>query len=163
MFSRYSDLLANKKDILIEEIGKIFLKHIDDLKAKEYEANIPARLSSLKEFYDFSSGFRAYRNKLMKVEEEKMENRGFHDQIQLKEALDITRSFLKMIDENKHQLRSDKVLKMNFLFEEACILDKIMAKETSLKTETCEKYRKRVEKLYQDMKESMPSPVTQEL
>jgi hypothetical protein len=68
-----------------------------------------------------------------------------------------------MIDENKHQLRSDKVLKMNFLFEEACILDKIMAKETSLKTETCEKYRKRVEKLYQDMKESMPSPVTQEL
>jgi hypothetical protein len=79
MFSRYSDLLANKKDILIEEIGKIFLKHIDDLKAKEYEANIPARLSSLKEFYDFSSGFRAYRNKLMKVEEEKMENRGFHD------------------------------------------------------------------------------------
>ena len=52
---------------------------------------------------------------------------------------------------------------MNVLFEEACILDKIMAKETSLKTETCEKYRKRVEKLYQDMKESMPRPVTQEL
>jgi hypothetical protein len=68
-----------------------------------------------------------------------------------------------MIDENKHQLRSDKVLKMNVLFEEACFLDKVMTKETSLKTETCEKYRKRVEKLYQDMKESMPSPVTQEL
>ena len=71
----------------------------------------------------------------MGAEEEKMEERGFHDQIQLKEALDITRSFLKMIDENKHQLRSDKVLNMNVLFEEACYLDKIMAIDTHLKTE----------------------------
>ena len=58
--------------------------------------------------------------------------------MQLTEALDITRSFLRMIDENKEQLRSDKVLTMNVLFEEACRLDKIMIRDTSIKSELCE-------------------------
>ena len=58
--------------------------------------------------------------------------------MQLTEALDITRSFLRMIDENKEQLRSDKVLTMNVLFEEACRRDKIMIRDTSIKSELCE-------------------------
>jgi len=37
----------------------------------------------------------------MESEEEKVEERGLHDNMQLMEALDITRTFLKMIDENK--------------------------------------------------------------
>jgi hypothetical protein len=56
----------------------------------------------------------------------------FHDKIQLAEALDITRSFLRMIDENKERLRSDKVLTMNVLFEEACHLEKILNRDNSL-------------------------------
>ena len=72
--------------------------------------------------------------------------------MQLTEALDITSNFLRMIDENKERLRSDKVLTMNVLFEEACRLEKIMIRDTSLKGEICEQYRQRVEQLYQDMK-----------
>ena len=67
--------------------------------------------------------------------------------MQLTEALEITRTFLRIIDENKEQLRSDKVLTMNFLFEEACRLDKIMIRDTSLKSEACEEYRLKVESL----------------
>jgi hypothetical protein len=59
----------------------------------------------------------------------------------LTEALDITKNFLRMIDQNKELLRSDKVLTMNVLFEEACRLDKIMIRDTSLKSEICEEYR----------------------
>jgi len=72
--------------------------------------------------------------------------------MQLAEALDITRTFLRMIDEIKEQLRSDKVITMNVLFEEACRLDKIMIRDTSLKSEICEEHRLRVEYLYQQMK-----------
>jgi hypothetical protein len=68
-----------------------------------------------------------------------------------------------MIEKNKDQLRSDKVLTMNVLFEEACRLDKIMIRETSLSREACEEYRQKVELLYQKMKKSMPSPLTKEL
>ena len=128
-----------------------------------YESNFQARLNSLKEFSDFASSFRAYRAKLMEAEEEKVEDRGPNDTMQLTEALDITRNLLRMIDENKEQLRSDKVLTMNVLFEEACRLDKIMIRDTSLKGEICEQYRQRVELLYQEMKNSLPSPLTQEL
>jgi hypothetical protein len=71
--------------------------------------------------------------------------------MQLAEALDITTNFLKMIDENKERLRSDKVLTMNVLLEEACRLEKIMIKDTSLKSEICEQYRQRVDYLYQEM------------
>jgi hypothetical protein len=50
-----------------------------------------------------------------------------------------------MIDKNKELLRSDKVLTMNVLFEEACRIEKIMIRDTSLKSEICEEYRLRVE------------------
>ena len=51
---------------------------------------------------------------------------------------------MKLIDENKDHLRSDKVLKMNVLFEEACRLEKKLLRDISLKRETTEDYRKRV-------------------
>ena len=60
----------------------------------------------------------------MEAEEEKVEERSLNDKMQLSKALDITRTFLRMINENKDHLRSDKVLTMNVLFEEACDLDK---------------------------------------
>ena len=81
----------------------------------------------------------------MEAEEEKVEERSLNDKMQLSKALDITRTFLRMINENKDHLRSDKVLTMNVLFEEACRLDKIMIREKSIKTEVCEQYRVRVE------------------
>jgi hypothetical protein len=81
----------------------------------------------------------------MEAEEEKVEERSLNDKMQLSKALDITRTFLRMINENKDRLRSDKVLTMNVLFEEACRLDKIMIREKSIKTEVCEQYRVRVE------------------
>ena len=81
----------------------------------------------------------------MESEEEKVEERSLNDKMQLSKALDITRTFLRMIEENKDRLRSDKVLTMNVLFEEACRLDKIMIREKSIKTEVCEQYRVRVE------------------
>jgi hypothetical protein len=68
--------------------------------------------------------------------------------MQLTEALNITTNFLRMIDQNKEMLRSEKVLTMNVLFEEACRLDKIMIRDTSIKVEICEKHRQRVESLY---------------
>jgi hypothetical protein len=81
----------------------------------------------------------------MESEEEKVEERSLNDKMQLSKALDITRTFLRMIEENKDRLRSDKVLTMNVLFEDACRLDKIMIREKSIKTEVCEQYRVRVE------------------
>jgi len=81
----------------------------------------------------------------MEAEEEKVEERSLNDKMHLSKALDITRTFLRMINENKDHLRSDKVLTMNVLFEEACRLDKIMIREKSIKTEVCEQYRVRVE------------------
>ena len=81
----------------------------------------------------------------MESEEEKIEERSLNDKMQLSKALDITRTFLRMIEENKDRLRSDKVLTMNVLFEDACRLDKIMIREKSIKTEVCEQYRVRVE------------------
>ena len=68
-----------------------------------------------------------------------------------------------MIEKNKEQLRSDKVLTMNFLFEEACHLEKIMIRDTTLKGEVCEQHRLRVEELFKKMKISVLSPLTQEL
>lgn len=52
---------------------------------------------------------------------------------------------------------------MNVLFEEACVLDKKLLRETSIKPEDCEKHRERVKELYKLMKEQMHSPLTQEL
>jgi hypothetical protein len=150
LFSRYSDLLEISKAKLRDTIVQHFLKHVGDFKA--YESNIPARLNSLKEFSVFSSGFSAYRAEEMKGEEENVEERGLNDKMQLAEALDITTNFLAMIDENKERLRSDKVLAMNFLLEEACRLEKIMIKDTTLKSEICEQYRERVDFLYKEMK-----------
>jgi hypothetical protein len=72
--------------------------------------------------------------------------------MQLTEALDITSNFLRIIDLNKERLWSDKVLTMNVLFEEACRLDKIIIRDTTLKSEICEQYRQRVDLLYQEMK-----------
>jgi hypothetical protein len=65
--------------------------------------------------------------------------------MQLKDGLAIIRHFMKLIDDNKEQLRSHKVLKMNVLFEEACHLEKKLFRDTSLKRETTEEYRRRVE------------------
>ena len=67
---------------------------------------------------------------------------------------------MNQIDDNKEHLRSEKVLKMNFLFEEACRLEKKLLRDSSLKKETCEEYRLKVAKLYKEMKESMPSQLT---
>jgi hypothetical protein len=64
--------------------------------------------------------------------------------MQIKESLAIIRSFMELIDTNKENLRTEKVLKMNVLFEEACRLEKRLLRDTSLTTETTEKYRKRV-------------------
>jgi hypothetical protein len=70
----------------------------------------------------------------------------------LTEALKITRSFLKTIDQNKEHLRSEKILTMNALFEEACRLDKIMMRDTSLNSDICEQHRISVDLLYKKMK-----------
>jgi hypothetical protein len=64
--------------------------------------------------------------------------------MQLKDGLAIIRNFMKLIDDNKEHLRSVKVLKMNVLFEEACRLEKKLLRDTSLKRETTEEYRKKV-------------------
>jgi hypothetical protein len=69
----------------------------------------------------------------------------------LTEALEITTSFLKMIDIDKEHLRSEKILTMNALFEEACRLDKIMMRDTSLNRDKNEQHRKTVDLLYQKM------------
>jgi hypothetical protein len=61
--------------------------------------------------------------------------------MQLTDALDIICNFLTMIDKNKEHLRSDKVLTMNVLFEEACRLEKIMIRDNTLNSEICEEYR----------------------
>ena len=70
----------------------------------------------------------------MYFEEEKSDVQGvkFEEQMQLSDVLDITRNFMRMIDENKERLRSSKVLPMNFLFEEASRLERIMIRDTSL-------------------------------
>jgi hypothetical protein len=85
------------------------------------------------------------------------------DSMQLKEGLTIIRKFMKLIEDNKEHLRSEKVLKMNVLYEEACGLEKKLLRDTSLKKETSEKYRLRVAELYIEMRDSMPSPLTEEL
>jgi hypothetical protein len=77
----------------------------------------------------------------MEIDEEILEDRGSDDEMQLSDGLTITRTFLRMIDENKECLRSDKVLTMNVLFEEACRLEKIIIRDTSLKSEIIEKHR----------------------
>ena len=75
MLTRYSDLLGIPKANLRNTIVQHFLAHIGDFKA--YESDIPARMSSLKEFADFASGFRAYKSKqLLQAEEEKMQDGG---------------------------------------------------------------------------------------
>ena len=73
--------------------------------------------------------------------------------MQLREGLAIIRNFMKLIDENKENLRSHKVLPMNVLFEEACRLENKLRKDTSVKWETCEEYRIRVETLFKAMRE----------
>jgi hypothetical protein len=82
--------------------------------------------------------------------------------MQLSDVLDITRNFMRMIDENKERLRSAKVLPMNILFEEACRLERIMIRDMSLTEEILEQHSVRVDQLYQQMTESMPSSLTQE-
>jgi hypothetical protein len=77
----------------------------------------------------------------MEIDEEILEDRGSDDEMQLSDGLTITRTFLRMIDENKECLRSEKVLTMNVLFEEACRLEKIIIRDTSLKSEIYEKHR----------------------
>jgi hypothetical protein len=94
--NRYSDLLGIPKANLRKTIVQNFLRYIREFKA--YESDIPARLNSLKEFSDFANGFQAYRAKLMLAEKEKDYDRGFHNKMQLSEALDITENFLRMID-----------------------------------------------------------------
>jgi hypothetical protein len=72
--------------------------------------------------------------------------------MQLKEGLAITRNYMKLIDENKENLHSHKVLPMNVLFEEACRLENKLRRDTSLNLEICEDYRLRVDKLYEAMR-----------
>jgi hypothetical protein len=67
--------------------------------------------------------------------------------MQLREGLAIINNFMKLIDENKENLRSDKVLPMNTFFDEACRLEKKLVRDTSLNWETCEEYRILVDKL----------------
>jgi hypothetical protein len=52
---------------------------------------------------------------------------------------------------------------MNILYEEACRLEKIMLKDTSLNVDVCEKYRCKVNELYLKMAESDFSPLTHQL
>ena len=51
---------------------------------------------------------------------------------------------MKLIDDHKEHLRTDKVLKMNVLFEEACRLEKKLLRDTSLKKDKTEEFRNRV-------------------
>jgi adenylosuccinate lyase len=83
--------------------------------------------------------------------------------MQLKNALAIIRSLMELLDANKENLRSDMVLKMNILFEEACRLEKKLLRDTSLTRETTREYRQRVAQLYKEMRESKPSQLTEEL
>jgi hypothetical protein len=83
--------------------------------------------------------------------------------MQLSDVLDITGNFMRMIEENKERLRSAKVLPLNVLFEEACHIERIMIRDTSLTEDIFEQHSLRVDQLYQQMSESMPSPLTQEL
>jgi hypothetical protein len=55
---------------------------------------------------------------------------------------------MRMIDENKERLRSAKVLPMNVLFEEACRLERIMIRDTTLTEDVFEQHSQRVEQLY---------------
>ena len=64
--------------------------------------------------------------------------------MQLKDGLAIIRNFMELIDVNKENLRSDKVLKINVLFEEACRFEKTLRRDISLGRETTEEYKKRV-------------------
>ena len=163
MVTRYSDLHGLPKENFRKTIINHYLKHLGDFKA--YEANIPARLNSLKDFSDFTGSFQSYRRQSMDLEEEKSDAHvgNFQDKMQLSDVLDITGNFMRMIDENKERIRSGKVLPMNVLFEEACRLERIMIRDTSLTEDIFEQHSQRVEQLYQQMKESMPSPLTQEL
>lgn len=68
--------------------------------------------------------------------------------MKLSDVLDITGNFMRMIEENKERLRSAKVLPMNVLFEEACQLERIMIRDTSLTEEIFEQHSLRVEQLY---------------
>ena len=81
MLSRFSDLLDIPKANMRNAILQHYLQYIGDFKA--YESNIPARLKSLQNFSDFASGFNDYRTKLMEAEEENLEERSFHDKMQL--------------------------------------------------------------------------------
>ena len=66
---------------------------------------------------------------------------------------------MKLIVENKENLRSDKVLPMNAFFEETLNLEKTMHEDTSLNSKTWLKYAQWVDELYKAMRESMPSPL----
>jgi hypothetical protein len=48
----------------------------------------------------------------------------------LNEGLHVIESFLNLIKQNKEKLRSEEVLSMNFLYEEACRLKKEMVRNT---------------------------------
>ena len=74
MVTRYSDLHGLPKENLRKTIVRHYLKHLGDIKA--YEANIPARLNSLKDYSDFARSFQSYRRQSMDLEEEKSDARG---------------------------------------------------------------------------------------
>jgi hypothetical protein len=74
MVTRYSDLHGLPKENLRKTIVRHYLKHLGDFKA--YEANIPARLNSLKDYSDFARSFQSYRRQSMDFEEEKSDAHG---------------------------------------------------------------------------------------
>lgn len=65
--------------------------------------------------------------------------------MKLSDALDIIGNFMRMIEQNKERLRSGKVLPMNLLFEEACRLERIMIRDTSLTEDAFNQHSLRVE------------------
>ena len=69
-------------------------------------------------------------------------------------------NFIEMIKKNKDKLKSEEVLTMNVLYEEACRLEKKMLRDTNLSGEKCEEFRLKVEDLYSKMRDKKPSPLT---
>lgn len=62
--------------------------------------------------------------------------------------MQVIENFINMIKKNKEKLKSEEVLTMNSYYEEACKLEKRLAKDATLSPEKCEDYSKRVELLY---------------
>jgi hypothetical protein len=68
---------------------------------------------------------------------------------------------MKIIDKNKNDLHSEKVLTMNHFFREACAMEKKLTHELNIPGDKVEEFRVKVKELYKIMREQKPSPMTE--